>query len=209
MIYQILNKKQISKETLDRFGVRIFSNGKCEPDCPSYWEKYFRKYNTDMIVFPLYNLYGGLKGFVYRTAYSKSFYEKEFNTNVSKLVYGLNVTHIYMAQQDYVYIVEGLFDLLKLFDNGIKNVVCTMGAKLSVYQMSLMARFVKSFIICYDSDKAGIIGSNKAVSIIKNSGYNVYQVLLGKDPDEYVAEYGKEGFIKKCIEQMEYTTTIH
>ena len=58
-----------------------------------------------------------------------------------------------------------------------------------------MKRYADEAVICYDSDEAGQKATQRAIPILKNAGLRVRVVTVpgGKDPDEFMRNYGKDG----------------
>lgn len=78
----------------------------------------------------------------------------------------------------WVLVVEGFFDLLKLYEAGVYNVVATFGASFSqkvIPRFKLIAENlgIDTFLIWYDRDKAGFDGSAKALSLLTETGFKV------------------------------------
>lgn len=79
-------------------------------------------------------------------------------------------------QTGAVIIVEGCFDVAKLVEAGILNVVATFGAHLDQFQipkLKLIAKTlgVNKFIVFYDRDKAGRDHQAKALSLLAETGF--------------------------------------
>lgn len=87
-----------------------------------------------------------------------------------------------------VYVVEGITDVLKLYDVGVTNVVCTFGANLTKHQENLLLQVAETIILCYDGDKAGKSGMDKINKSMKHK-VNLFYVDLEKgDPCDYSNE---------------------
>jgi len=71
-----------------------------------------------------------------------------------------------------ILIVEGCFDVAKLVEAGIKNVIATFGSYLAEEQIPRL-KLIKemlgdvSFLVWYDHDKAGSEGQEKALELLK------------------------------------------
>jgi len=186
---------------LDDEVIRAFNLGWCREDGKSSHKDFLpfidsRFYNK--VLFPIYNLHGSLisvssrsiqkdeKGYIH-TAYSKRFH-----------LYGLNVTYPYILSSRKVYIVEGNFDLLTLYKQGIKNVVAMLGSKLSLEQASLLVRFADELILASDSDNAGKKCALNFVDLLKRNdiSFKILKLPFGEDPDTFVKKFGAEAFIK-------------
>jgi DNA primase len=79
-------------------------------------------------------------------------------------------------EREVVLIVEGCFDVAKLVEAGIYNVVASFGAYLAEEQIPKVKRLrdrlgVKKFLVWYDRDKAGRTGQEKAVRLLRDSGF--------------------------------------
>ena len=90
-----------------------------------------------------------------------------------------------------IILVEGIFDMLNLYDNGIKNVVATMGTQGLGSQkglnkekiLSLKLQGIYKIVFLYDGDQPG----QKAVQILKplleKAGFIVDNIELPDDTD--------------------------
>lgn len=71
-------------------------------------------------------------------------------------------------------VVEGFFDCIKLWQNGIRRVVAIMGSSLSAIQANLILKQLgqkRLVILMFDEDNAGRIGREKAAHILKRSAH--------------------------------------
>lgn len=124
-------------------------------------------------------------------------------------LYGFNLAKEFIKEHDFVILVEGYFDLIQLYKNGFKNVVCTLGTALMSDHVKMLAKYTTNFFFCYDGDSAG------ENSVIKNSkeiikqGYNIFVIEMpsGKDPDEVLQTGDTEAFkslIKNSKSLLDY-----
>lgn len=92
--------------------------------------------------------------------------------------------------------VEGYIDVISLHSMGIDYAIAALGTALTNSQAKLIKRLAKEIYICYDDDNAGQNAALKAIDVFKEISISPKIVTLegGLDPDEYVKEYGKEGF---------------
>jgi len=79
---------------------------------------------------------------------------------------------------EHLLVVEGPFDVARLYAAGIRNVVATFGASLSTAQLrrlDLISEMVgvSRFIIFYDRDRAGRKGAENALEAITASGLDI------------------------------------
>ena len=98
---------------------------------------------------------------------------------------------------DSVIMVEGYMDVISLYQAGIKNCMASMGTALTVQQARLLKRYADKVYISYDGDFAGQKATMRGLDILYSEGLSVKVVSVpgGKDPDEYVREFGKRGYM--------------
>nr|2AU3_A Chain A, DNA primase [Aquifex aeolicus] len=109
-------------------------------------------------------------------------------------LFGLYEAKEYIKEEGFAILVEGYFDLLRLFSEGIRNVVAPLGTALTQNQANLLSKFTKKVYILYDGDDAGRKAMKSAIPLLLSAGVEVYPVYLpeGYDPDEFIKEFGKE-----------------
>lgn len=88
-----------------------------------------------------------------------------------------------------VILVEGIFDLLKLWDNGFKNVVCSFGTNaMTKYKLELLQlRGVTGLDILFDNDKAGKEAASSVADLAKNT-FNVRTLSVPSDPGDLTTQ---------------------
>jgi len=113
-----------------------------------------------------------------------------------EILYGLHQAIRHIREKDFVFLVEGYFDLLRLVENQIKNVVASSGTALSFEQAKLMRRYTHNIVIAYDGDDAGFNAAIRNAYIIEQTDCNASIIVLpvGEDPDSYVLKYGSQAF---------------
>ncbi len=150
----------------------------------------------DTVLFPIKDLYNNLVAVASRSVDVKKYIHSKYTKSLH--LFGLNVTYKEILRTRKVYIVEGNFDLLTLYDKGIKNAVAMLGSKLSLEQLSLLTRFAEEIIIATDGDKPGQDCAQKIILMLKSNGINYRQVNLpaGSDPDSFVKNNGADAFLR-------------
>lgn len=155
------------------------------------------------IMFPIYNEENKVIGFGANKLYKDDpIQSKYINSKDSEIyhkkyeIYGLNLSSEYIEQENNVYIVEGYFDLITLFMNGIRNVVATSGTALSPEQISCLNKYTQNITLVFDSDQAGKNATIRAIPMIMKQDMDVEVLELpeGEDPDSYVLRYGPTEF---------------
>lgn len=147
------------------------------------------------LIMPFRDVYGETIAIVGRTLASENEREvlkipKYKNTIFSKSnhLFGLFENKNAIIKQDCVYVVEGQFDVIKAYENGIRNVVAVGSSNLSGKQLALLCRYTNNIFLLLDNDEAGNKGRERAV---KKFGYranicNFYLPDDFKDLDEYL-----------------------
>ncbi|MDD3365423.1 MAG: DNA primase [Syntrophomonas sp.] len=115
-----------------------------------------------------------------------------------KNLYGLSQARESIREANTAYLVEGYMDCIKLQQSGIKNVVASLGTALTEDQARILRRYTEKAIVLYDGDEAGQRETMRAITVLLGANLKVEVVSLpsGKDPDEYLDNYGKEGFLQ-------------
>lgn len=114
-----------------------------------------------------------------------------------KTLFGLYHTKESIINQDAAILVEGYFDLINLYQAGIKNVVASSGTALTSDHIYLISRYTKNVYLVYDADTAGQEASIRGAELLLEQGMNVFIVQLptGEDPDTFVLSKGSESFM--------------
>jgi DNA primase len=85
-----------------------------------------------------------------------------------------------------VILVEGIFDCLNLWDNGLKNTVCCFGTQqMDWFKLSLLKlQGVQGIDILFDGDEAGQKASEQIRTLAEKMELSVQQIKLkdGQDP---------------------------
>ena len=197
-LLDLIERKHVSKSTLSDFNV-LYYHPKIglAGEIGASWESNIKKYSEERIIFPVFDHHNFFKGFAYRTPSFKSFYDD--GLNISQALYGLSVNYSNIQKKNYAVLVEGLFDCLKLYNDGIDNVLSGFGTNLTWDQMCLLTRICKFVFICYDPDDAGRSAAIKTAEILRKGDImSVIVDLKDKDPDEFIDCYGRQTFIELC-----------
>ena len=103
--------------------------------------------------------------------------------------YGLNITKEAIRRENQVIVVEGEFDVLSCFQNGVANVVAVKGTALTDMQANLLSRFSQKITFCFDADKAGQEAIKRSLVVVEKKGLTptVIDIPGAKDPDEAIA----------------------
>lgn len=158
----------------------------------------------DRLMFPIFSIDSNVIGFGGRIIdqgqpkYINSVESDVFKKGSS--FYGLDKSAKHIRSEDQVFVVEGYMDLLALYSHGIKNVVATLGTALTEKHVRLLKRWTKNIVLLFDGDQAGQTASER--SLIHFFSHDllpqVFKLPEGKDPDDFVSEFGKNTFVEKA-----------
>ncbi len=162
---------------------------------------YYDRFRNRLMI-PIHSETGALVGFGGRSLdgsdpkYLNSPESEIFNK--SRLLYNLHRSKDAMRKIDRAILVEGYFDAIAIDFKGVPGVVASMGTSLTSGQASLLRRFTRRVVICYDGDDAGRHATLRAAPVLLSAGLNVEVLdLLGeKDPDSLVQKYGVDRFVE-------------
>lgn len=153
-------------------------------------------FNYHPLVMPYKDVYGKTIAMVGRSLLSEDKRRelkipKYKNTVFKKSnnLFGLNEAKEEILNKDFVYVVEGQFDVIKSHENNIYNIVALGNSSMSAYQFGLLLRYTNNIKLLLDNDDAGISGRNKIISLFGRFANieNVYLPQGYKDIDEYFA----------------------
>lgn len=87
-----------------------------------------------------------------------------------EILYNYDECLEYLKQsgEDFVYIVEGIIDVMSFYQQGIYNVVATFGARLTTKQIELLQGLTSEVYLAYDGDAPGRLKVYKTVQLIKH-----------------------------------------
>jgi len=144
------------------------------------------------LIFPITDVQGRLIGFGGRAIGEDE--PKYLNSPDSPVyskghhVYGLSQSLPSIRKEDQAIIVEGYFDLLSMYQHGLKNVVATLGTAITPHQIRLLKRYTKNLLVIFDPDESGKKAALRALPLFLEEGISPHVILLpaGFDPDSFV-----------------------
>lgn len=161
------------------------------------------------VMFPIHNMTGKVIGFggrilindpekkspKYQNSPESEIYEKK------QTLYGVYFARNAISKENNCILVEGYFDVLRLHQIGIENVVASSGTSLTVEQIRLIKRFTNNITMLYDGDAAGLHAALRGTDMILGEGMNVRVVVLPPehDPDTFGRDYPIEE-VRKYLE---------
>ncbi len=113
-----------------------------------------------------------------------------------QILFGLYQSRDAIKAENQAILVEGYFDLISLYQAGIRNVVAASGTALTSAQARLIRRFAENVMLLYDADTAGSLAAMRSADIFLDEGLEVSIVPLppGYDPDSFVRQRGVDDF---------------
>lgn len=158
------------------------------------------------VMFPIHNLTGRVIGFGGRIMVDNKKSPKYQNSPESEIydkkqtLYGIYFAKNAIAKQDECILVEGYFDVLRMHQIGIENVVASSGTSLTMEQIRLVKRYTKNITMLYDGDAAGIHAALRGTDMILSEGMSVRVVVLPPehDPDTFGRDFSVE-YVKNYL----------
>lgn len=119
----------------------------------------------------------------------------------SDALYGLYEARKSKHSSTSLIVVEGYMDVVALAQNGIENVVATLGTATTSQHIQQLYRCTREIIFCFDGDRAGREAAWRAaqqtIPLFKD-GLEAKFLFLpqGEDPDSLIRSRGKEIFFQ-------------
>jgi len=156
---------------------------------------YFNYFEDQQLIMPYKDVYGNIVALVGRSLLNdKEREEKQIDKyKNTKFIKGHHLFGLYEAKDeiintDFVYVVEGQFDVIKAHQKGLSNIVALGSSNMTGYQLSLLCRYTNNIYLLLDNDMAGLKGRReieKKYSEFANIK-NIYLPDGYKDLDEYL-----------------------
>ncbi|MDR0404317.1 MAG: DNA primase [Oscillospiraceae bacterium] len=167
------------------------------------------------IMFPIIDAMGNVIAFGARAIQNqKPKYLNTSDTSVFKK--GSNLFSINFAKkskENFFILTEGYMDVVAIYQAGFNNAIATLGTSITYPQVYLLSKYTKEVVLAYDSDKAGLAATQRAILILRKGGVlvRVLKLSKGKDPDEFIrsfepkqAAYKFSKLIKESKGDVEY-----
>jgi DNA primase len=121
----------------------------------------------------------------------------------SRMLYNFHQARASIRKSRTIVLFEGYMDVIKAWHAGVNNGVATMGTAFTEEHVEVIRRNADEVIVCYDGDDAGQAAAMKTLPMLEKAGLSVRVAILpGKrDPDEYIAEYGPQSFLREVMDQ--------
>ncbi|MCP3876597.1 MAG: DNA primase [Desulfobacteraceae bacterium] len=189
-IVQVIRKQKVDRNIAVQSGLILERKQE-----KGYYDRF-----RNRIMFPIFDVnmqVAGFGGRVMDDAMPKYMNSPETPIyNKSRILYGLHEAKQYCRQKGFVYIVEGYFDFLSLYQHGIKNTVATLGTALTSDHVRILKGYAPKMVLVFDSDAAGISAAKRSIKIFMKEGVDTRVLVLpgDNDPDSYVTKHGQDAF---------------
>ena len=156
------------------------------------------------LVIPIRNASSNVVGFGGRILYEDKSAIKYLNSpdsfifKKSQLLFGIDIALPYIKEKEELILVEGYFDVIRLYQIGIRNVVAPLGTAFTEEHAKTISKYAKIAFIMFDNDNAGKNASLRAAKYLIAKGVKAVYVEIkdAKDPDEFGIKFGKDGVLE-------------
>ena len=189
-VVKVLKKQKISRRVAVQSGLILEKKSN-----DGYYDRF-----RNRIMFPIFDVnmqVAGFGGRVMDDAMPKYMNSPETPVYTkSRILYGLHAAKQFCRQAGFVYIVEGYFDFLSLYQHGIKNTVASLGTALTSDHVRMLKGYASRMVLVFDSDAAGINAAKRSIEIFMKEGVDTKILVLpeGNDPDSYMVKHGQDAF---------------
>lgn len=168
----------------------------------------------DRLMFPIHNVRGEVVGFSGRIMAEGQDPRKYVNTaetvafRKGELLFGLYKATGAIAKAGMTVVVcEGQLDVIACHEKAdIRNAVAGLGTAFTDEHASMLRKYAKRAVLCYDGDNAGIKASEKTFRKLAAAGLEVYMASLppGEDPDSLIKASGAEALQQAIADARPY-----
>lgn len=214
--YQYLKKRELSDETMHRFGLGYAGKNGAEPvqylrskgfsdelireaGLANFSERYgLVSQFWNRVMYPIQDIANRVIGFggrvmgdgepKYLNSPETPVFDKRRN------LYGLNFART--ARSGNIIICEGYMDVMSMHQAGFTQAVASLGTAFTPEQANLLKRYTDTVLLAYDSDGAGTKAALRGIGLLRDAGLTgrVIDMRPYKDPDEFMKALGKEAF---------------
>jgi len=192
-----IRSKNISLPVLEKAGLMLVK------ESGGYYDRF-----RNRAIFPIFDIKSRPLGFgarVFDSSLPKYINSPETPIYTKgKNLYGLNLSHDAIRENDCAVVVEGYLDFILPYQEGLKNIVASQGTALTYEQVRLLKRYTHNVVMIYDPDIAGELATLRSLDIFIEEGLDVRVVTLpeGSDPDIFVRKHGIDN-LKEKIESAQ------
>lgn len=187
-------------QVAEKLGLWFLRGGNCE-------DRFFQR-----LMLPIRNIRGKVVGFGSRILTDAKDIPKYLNSSESAVFAKRHVLYGFYENLDDIrkskelFLVEGYFDVIKLWQHGVRNVCATLGTSLSEEWVKRLKRSLKKLTIVFDGDPAGLRAMVQMAEYFFKYQWEPYVLVIpqGMDPDEFVDQRGVDAFHGLAKEAKRY-----
>jgi len=148
------------------------------------------------LMVPLADGQGKIIGFTARLLEENPKTPKYINTpqtvlyDKSRHVYGLHYAKDSIRKNNFAVLTEGNLDVIASHQAGVNEAVATAGTAITEYQLKALGRLSGDIRLCFDSDRAGLAATERAIPLASKAkvSLSIIDLPSGKDPDELIRQ---------------------
>ena len=210
-------KRGLTRETIEKFKL-----GYAPAD--RYWLKKFlksknysdeflnnsglfsKKFNditlfSDRLMFPIFGRKGQVVAFSGRILHEKGENDRKYINSPElphykkrETLFAFNFAKSAIRTENKAIVCEGNMDCIAYHQCGIEYAVAPLGTAFTEEQVKMLSSFADTILLSFDSDKAGLAATKKAILMCRKNNLTVKVIQLkgGKDPAEIMINLGKE-----------------
>lgn len=119
--------------------------------------------------------------------------------NKNEFLYGFYNAKEHIKNSKTSIIVEGYFDVIKMWQFGIKNVVACCSSYISEEQIKTLLPLSEKIILCFDGDSAGLNANIKAIENCLKLNIKPHVCLLENGDPDSIIDKGNLQYINNQI----------
>ena len=169
----------------------------------------YKDFFYQRITIPIRNLTGKIVAFGGRSLLEdlKPKYKNSPNSLLfqkERTLFGLDRAREPARDKEFLIIVEGYFDVIRLNSVGFRNSVAPLGTSLTEHHARIIKKLVPKVVLLFDGDAAGRRAALEAAKKLLTFDLEVFFAFLpqGEDPDTFVLNEGLKA-IKELIQNAE------
>lgn len=206
-LLQFLKRKKYQESEIDETGLLVKS------DSGRYYDRF-----RGRLMFPIKDPRGHIIGFSGRSLDNTDPSAKYINTPETLLyhkretLFGLDLVKDEIKKEKNVFIVEGEFDMITPYQDGISNFVAIKGSALTREQLMLLKRYTEKITLALDADVAGKEAIQRGIQDAEQLDFEVGIITFdyAKDPDEALKKDEKlfKTILKKPIPVYDFLIQV-
>jgi DNA primase len=116
----------------------------------------------------------------------------------SDTLFGLNLSRNFIREEDEAVLVEGYFDVMMLYQKGVRNVVAPLGTAFTQGHITILRRYSRNITLVFDPDTAGENATWRTIEMLLSHEFHIKILRLpfDMDPFDYLNNHSEESFRK-------------